>query len=106
MNDTPKPSRPQRKLSRYQKAQERRDAQRRADQRFYNGIFGIIGACVLVVLGLAMIASSGNSPVLETNDSADALVRDTFLGMTALEWGGLAIVAVIGLIMWRRFRKK
>ncbi|MEM7729902.1 MAG: hypothetical protein AAF311_11610 [Pseudomonadota bacterium] len=91
------------RVSRYQRAQERRAAQRRADQRFYNGIFGVIGACVLVVLGLAMIASSGQAPAIGGGES---LTRATFLGLTVLELGGLVVVAVIGIIMWRRIRRK
>ncbi|GLQ23262.1 hypothetical protein GCM10007853_11360 [Algimonas ampicilliniresistens] len=92
------------RVSRYQRAQERRESQRRADQRFYNGIFGIIGACVLVVLGLAMIASSGNAP--EISGTGETLVRTTFLGLTALEIGGLVVVAIIAFIMWRRIKRR
>lgn len=89
--------------SRYQRAQERRLAQKKADQRFYNGIFGVIGACILVVLGLAMIASSGNAPQI---DGGESLVRETFLGLTLLEIGGLVLVAIIGFFMWRRITKR
>lgn len=91
--------------SRYLRAQQRREAQRRADQRFYNGIFGIIGACVLVVLGLAMIASSGQTPQISTGPN-DALMKTTFLGLTGLEWGGLLLVVLVGLFMWRRIKRK
>lgn len=89
--------------TRYQRAQERRIAQKKADQRFYNAIFGIIGACVLVVLGLAMIASSGNSPQI---GGGETLSRDVFLGLTVLEIGGLIIVAIIAFFMWRRITKR
>ena len=100
-----KPSPRQRtRPSRYQRAQERREAQRRADQRFYNGIFGVIGACVLVVLGLAMIASSGEAPVVGAG--SEGLVQETFLGLTALEIGGLVVVLILGILMWRRITKK
>lgn len=95
---------PRNRVSRYHRAQERRAAQRRADQRFYNSIFGVIGACVLVVLGLAMIASSGNSP--QIGGAGEELVRETFLGLTVLEIGGLVIVLIIGIIMWRRIKRR
>lgn len=107
MNE-PRPKPPQRsrnRVSRYQRSIERRDAQRRADQRFYNGIFSVIGACVLVVLGLAMIASSGNAPSVG-GAGVEELVRTTFLGLTLIEWAGLLIVAVIGIFMWRRITKR
>jgi hypothetical protein len=104
-SDTPAP-RLRNRPSRYQRAQERRDAQRRADRRFYNAIFGVIGACVLVVLGLAMIASSGNAPSVSGGGSGEVLTRTTFLGMTALELGGLVLVAIIAAFMWRRFGRK
>ncbi|MGB3455038.1 MAG: hypothetical protein WBG08_04755 [Litorimonas sp.] len=100
---TPPQNRPRQRQSRYQRAQERREAQRRADQRFYNGIFGVIGACVLVVLGLAMIASSGQAPTVGTGET---LTRTTVLGFTVLELGGLVLVTIIGVIMWRRIRRR
>lgn len=102
MNETPK-SRSRTRVSRYQRAQERRQAQKRADQRFYNAIFGVIGACVLVVLGLAMIASSGNAPTVQ---GAETLTQTTFMGLTMLELGGLFLVLVIALFMWRRITKR
>lgn len=105
MNDqNPKPkSRSRQRGTRYQRAQDRRIAQKKADQRFYNAIFGIIGACVLVVLGLAMIASSGNSPQIGGGES---LSRDLFFGLTVLEAGGLVLVAIIAFFMWRRITKR
>lgn len=105
MNDqNPKPDhRPRNRISRYQRSHERRIAQQKADQRFYNAIFGVIGACVLVVLGLAMIASSGNAPQV---GGGETLFRDIFFGLTVLELGGLAIVAVIAIFMWRRITKR
>ncbi|MGJ8559670.1 MAG: hypothetical protein ACSHX3_05500 [Litorimonas sp.] len=105
MNDqNPKPkSRSRHRGSRYQRAQDRRIAQKKADQRFYNSIFGIIGACVLVVLGLAMIASSGNAPQV---GGGETLSQNVFLGLTVLEIGGLVIVAIIAFFMWRRITKR
>ena len=94
------------RISRYQRVQDRRDAQRRSDQRFYNVIFSIIGACVLVVLGLAMIASSGNMASVGESLGADQIGQSTFLGLTMLEWGGMAIVAIIAFFMWRRITKR
>ena len=92
------------RTSRYQRAQQRREAQKRADQRFYNGIFGVIGACVLVVLGLAMIASSGEAPQLGSDP--DSFMQQTFLGLTGLEIAGLIVVLIIAVLMWRRITRK
>ncbi|MGB6231423.1 MAG: hypothetical protein WBF53_15015 [Litorimonas sp.] len=92
------------RVSRYTRAQERREAQRRADQRFYNSIFGVIGACVLVVLGLAMIGSSGMTP--DIGGVGGELTRTTFLGLTGLQIGGLVVVAIIGVFMWRRIKRR
>ena len=102
MNE-PKP-RNRNRISRYQRAQERREAQKRADQRFYNSIFGVIGACVLVVLGLAMIASSGNAP--EIGGAGQSLSEETALRLTGIEIIGLIIVAIIGFFMWRRIKRR
>ncbi|MEL6687005.1 MAG: hypothetical protein AAFP97_05235 [Pseudomonadota bacterium] len=106
MNDPSQ--KPRNRVSRYQRIQQRREAQRRADQRFYNGIFGVIGACVLVVLGLAMIASSGEAPQLSANSGGnpESLTQQTFLGLTGLEIVGLIVVLIIGVFMWRRITKK
>jgi hypothetical protein len=50
-----------------------------------------------------MIASSGNAPQVGGGES---LSKDVFLGLTVLELGGLAIVAVIAVFMWRRITKR
>lgn len=91
------------RVSRYQRAQERRFAQKKADQNFYNAIFGVIGACILVVLGLAMISISGNAPQV---GGGEILSREVFLGLSVLEIGGLGVVAVIAIFMWRRITKR
>ncbi|WP_298912808.1 hypothetical protein [uncultured Algimonas sp.] len=97
-------SKPRRRASRYQRAQERRQAQRRADQRFYNLIFGVVGACVLVVLGLAMIASSGQSPTVSAG--TQMMAEDIVFGLSGIEIAGLAVVTVIAVFLWRRISKR
>ena len=98
--------RSQRRQSRYIRAQERRDAQRRADQRFYNAIFGVIGACVMVVLGLAMFGTIQGDGSGEAAADRPEVVVSTFLGLTGLQWAGMAVVAVIAFFMWRRISKR
>jgi hypothetical protein len=94
------------RASRYVRAQERRDAQKRADQRFYNVIFGLVSLCVLVVLGLAALAMRGEFQ--GGTDSVDTpdVSRETFIGLSVTEWVGLVVVAVIGLFMWRRISRR
>lgn len=100
-------ARKSRKISRYQRIQERRAEQRKADQKFYNTIFTVVGVCVLVVLGLAMLASSSDFEAGGTNQTpAQILELTRFLGLTALEWGGLIVVGIIGIFMWRRISKR
>lgn len=59
---------------------------------------------MLVVLGLAMIASSGNVP--QIGGTADELTQSTFLGLTGLEIGGLVLIAIIAFFMWRRIKRR
>ena len=91
--------------SRYVRAQERREAQARADQRFYRAIFGVISLCVLVVLAAAAMMSSG---AFSADDGGGGTVpmRATFAGLSLIEWAGLLVVAVIGVFMWRRIIRK
>ncbi len=92
--------------SRYIRAQERRDAQKRADQRFYNVIFSLVGVCVLVVLGLAALASNGALQGETSSSEAPDVARQTFIGLTLIEWVGLLVVAIIGIFMWRRLTRR
>ena len=95
-----------RRKSRYIRAQERREAQIRADQRFYRLIFGVITACALVVLGLAAIGTMPGGPVTGGSGEAAEIVRARFLGLSAIEWGALLIAAIAALFMWRRLSRK
>ena len=105
--ETPPPAASPRRnrASRYVRAQERRDAQKRADQRFYNAIFGVASVGVMIVLLLAALASNGAFNAGEGR-GIDAPVRSTFIGLTLIEWIGLGIVGVIGVFMWLRIRKR
>lgn len=94
----------QRRLSRYQKAQMRRQAQARGDQRFYAGIFAIAGFTALLAILLGAIAING-APIGGGAGMAD-WVEDWFWGISKLEVAGLALVALIALAVYLRMRKR
>ncbi|WP_416877372.1 hypothetical protein [Litorimonas sp.] len=94
----------QRRLSRYQKAQMRRRAQARGDQRFYAGIFAIAGFTALLAILLGAIAING-APIGGGAGMAE-WVEDWFWGISKLEAAGLALVAFIALAVYLRMRKR
>ncbi len=94
----------QRRLSRYQKAQMRRQAQARGDQRFYAGIFAIAGFTALLAILLGAIAVNG-APIGGGAGMAD-WVEDWFWGVSKLEAAGLTLVAFIALAVYLRMRKR
>ena len=103
--DKPKPDEPrQRRLSRYQKAQMRRQAQARGDQRFYAGIFAIAGFTALLAILLGAIAING-APIGGGAGMAE-WVEDWFWGVSKLEAAGLTLVAFIALAVYLRMRKR
>ena len=109
MNDIPpdpraEPARRRKRVSRYQRAMERREAQARADQRFYRVVFGLVSFCVLVVLAVAALASNG---AFSAGGAASGEARPVpSLQFGAVEAVGLVVVALIGLVMWRRINRR
>ena len=111
MNATPpgpNPPQPQRRrrdrASRYQRAMERREAQARADQRFYRVVFGLISFCVLIVLAIAALASNGAFRGQDAGGGAPRPASAMTFG--TVEAVGLLVVAVIGVFMWRRISRR
>jgi len=94
----------QRRLSRYQKAQMRRQAQARGDQRFYAGIFAIAGFTALLAILLGALAING-API-GGGSGMSAWVEDWFWGVSKLEVAGLGFVALIALAVYLRMRKR
>lgn len=94
----------QRRASRYQKAQMRRQAQARGDQRFYAGIFAIAGFTALLAILLGAIAING-APIGGGEGMADWV--NPWLGpFSKMELAGLGFVALISLSVYLRMRKR
>ena len=94
----------QRRLSRYQKSQLRRQAQARGDQRFYAGIFAIAGFTALLAILLGAIAING-APIGGGAGMADWV--EPWLGpFSKMELVGLGFVALIALAVYLRMRKR
>jgi len=98
-NDTPR----QRRVSRYQKQQERKAAQRAADNKLYGAMFALMSILALfaVLIG-ALMLYGGNVDVSGMGDLAEP-----WLGpFTKLELGGIVFVGLIAAIVYLRMRKK
>ena len=98
-NETPR----MRRASRYQKQQDRKAAQRAADNKLYGAMFALMSIfALLAVLIGALMLYGGNVDVSGMGDLAQP-----WLGpFTKLEIGGFAFVALIAgsvyLRMWKR----
>ena len=99
-DETPRRRRP----SRYLRAQERRDAQKAADQKFYRVIFGLASFGVMIVLAVIALAYSMGSGVGGSDFEMPA--RETVFGLTVLEWIAMVVIAVAAFFMWRRINKR
>lgn len=93
----------QRRTSRYQKAQARRAAQERSDQRFYNGMFALIGFTALLAILLGAIGINGMS--VDTSNMAGWTVP-WFGPFSKLEAAGLGLISLIALSVYLRMRKR
>lgn len=106
MSDTQPDNQPRmRRATRYNKAQERRLAQSRADQKFYAQMFTVCGVLALFVIGLGFVAMNGVSANVGNESLADW--SSPWLGpFSKLEIAGLGIVALIAIAMYLRLRKR
>ena len=98
-NETPR----MRRASRYQKQQERKAAQRAADNKLYGAMFALMSILALfaVLIG-ALMLYGGNVDVSGMGDLAEP-----WLGpLTRLEVGGFVFVALIAAILYLRMRKR
>lgn len=94
--------RKERRPSRYAAAQERRNAAKARDNRFYAAIFSLVTVVVLFALVIAAVMVNGAS--IDTRGLGD-VAAPWVLGLSKLEVGGLGIVALIGVGMWRKITK-
>ncbi len=93
----------ERRVSRYQKAQERRARQKAADNRFYGAMFGLMGVVVMFSLLVAALAMNGAN----IDASGTEGWTTPWLGpLSKVEFFGLIVIAVIAALMYRRLRKR
>lgn len=92
-----------RRASRYNRVQQRKAAQRAADQRFYNAMFALVGVLALFAVLLGAIVMSG---VPQGVDGMQGWTSPWILGFTKLEVAGFAFVAFIALAVGLRLKRK
>lgn len=92
-----------RRMSRYEKSQARRAAQRAADNRFYSVIFTLAGVLVMVTLLLAALSTNG---VQMDVSGLEGWTKPWLGPLSKLESAGLVIIGIIAIFMYRRIRKK
>ncbi len=92
-----------RRASRYQRVQERKDAQRRSDQRFYNAMFALMGVLALFAVLLGAIMMNG---VPEGVSGMQGWTTPWLFGFSKFEIAGFAFVGFIALAVGLRLRGK
>jgi len=98
-NETPRI----RRASRYQKQQERKAAQRAADNKLYGAMFALISILALLAVLLGALMLYGNN--VDVSGMGD--LAEPWLGpMTKLEVGGIGFVALIAGVVFLRMRKR
>ena len=103
-NPTPQPyKRRERRVSRYQRIQERRAAKKASDNRFYTGMFALMGLLALFVVLMGAIMING---VPNMGEGMRDWTVPWMFGWTKLEVAGVAFVGVIALATYLRMRKR
>ncbi|MEP1231029.1 MAG: hypothetical protein ABJG88_10175 [Litorimonas sp.] len=92
-----------RRPSRYNRVQERRAAQKRADSRFYAGMFSIMGVVAMFAILLSAISINGANVDVSAMES---WARPWLGPFTKLEVAGLAFVCIVAAIAYARMRRK
>ena len=92
-----------RRATRYQRAQERKAAQSRADNRLYGAMFGLMSIVALLAILIGAVMVNGAS----IDASGMANMAAPWLGpVSQLEVIGLVFVALIAAIAYLRMRKR
>ncbi len=101
-DETPQEPR-QRRASRYQKAQARRAAQEKSDQRFYSGMYALMGFTALLAILLGALGIYG----FNVDTTGLSGWTEVWLGpFSKLELAGLALVGLIALSVYLKMRKR
>ena len=91
-----------RRPSRYVMAQQRRNAAKARDNRFYMAIFSLMSVVVLVALSISALMVNGAA--LDTSGMA-GWAAPWLLGFSKLELAGLGLVGLVAFVMWRKMQK-
>ncbi len=92
-----------RRATRYQRAQERKAVQSRADNRLYGAMFGLMSVVALIAILIGVVVVNGAS----VDTSGMANIAAPWLGpFSQLELIGLVFVALIAAITYLRMRKR
>ncbi|WP_371397109.1 hypothetical protein [Fretibacter rubidus] len=91
-----------RRPSRYVKAQQRRDAAKARDNKFYAAIFSLITMVVLVALLISAVMVNGGA--VDTS-AMGGWASPWVMGLSKMEVVGLAFVGLVGYGMWRKMKK-
>ena len=98
-NETPRI----RRASRYQKQQERKAAQRAADNKLYGAMFAMMSILALLAVLIGAVMLYGGN----VDASGMGNLAEPWLGsFSKLEVGGIAFVALIAVIVYLRMRKR
>jgi hypothetical protein len=92
-----------RRSSRYARAQQRRAAQKAADNKFYGGMFALIGVVVMAALLIAALAINGRQVDVS---GLESWTRPWLLGMSKLEVGAFVLAAIMATVIYSRMRRK
>ncbi|MEP4051595.1 MAG: hypothetical protein ABJN22_05060 [Litorimonas sp.] len=90
-----------RRVSRYQRVQERKAQQRASDQRFYNAMFTLMGVLALFAVLLGAIMMNG---VPQGVSGMQGWTTPWVFGFSKMEVAGFAFVGVIALAVGLRMR--
>lgn len=92
-----------RRASRYQKQQERKAAQRAADNKLYGAMFALMSVLALLAVMIgALMLYGGNVDVSNMGNLAEPWVGP----LTKLEVGGFVFVLLIATVVYLRMRKR
>ena len=92
-----------RRVSRYQRVQERKAAQQASDQRFYNAMFALMGVLALFAVLLGAIVMNG---VPNGVAGMEGWTTPWLFGFSKFEVAGFGFVGFIALAVGLRLRKK
>lgn len=101
-NSSPEKPYQRRRASRYQRIQQSRHAKKAADNRFYMGMFAMMGLLAMFTILVGALMINGAQ---QMGEGMRAWTTPWIFGWTKLEAAGVAFVGVIAFSVWLRMRK-